>query len=87
MMNYQWYKIFNQGEFDVKGLVSQEITLELEDRGFTTFLITKGNTYGITVDDIFIPLRFNGENPYVFQNKAVYVNEDLDVFLGFEVEE
>lgn len=83
---YQWFKIFNTAEFDALGLVSRTLNLNLEGRGELEFLVTKGNLYGITHDGIFLALEQSDENPFEFESRAIYRDENNDVFWGFLVE-
>lgn len=84
---YDWYKIFSLPEFLATGLVSRTYTLVLEDIGEKDILVTQGLYVGVTYDDVFIPLQFAGRNPHIRDGRAVFVDENQDVWLGFEVPE
>lgn len=81
---YKWFKVFNLGEFTDLGLVSQEVTLELDELGLKDFLITQGNLVSITHEGVILPINLNELNPFEFESMAVYLDEDLlDVYIGF----
>ena len=86
-MIFDWYKLFNLVEFNNLGLVSRELTLDLEDLGETSIRITKGNYTSILYDDVFLPINMVDENPFVFEGYAVYLDANNDVFLGIEQDE
>ena len=81
-MIYDWYKIFNLATFEALGLVSQNITVELEGIGQKEILITKGNAVSIIYEGVFLTLSFSSNNPFEFEDHAVYVDESSDVWLG-----
>lgn len=86
-MIYDWFKVANLTEFLAPGLVSQEITLELEGLGVKEILITQGNEIGITYDGVFLMLGFNEESPFAFDGHACYLDEATqDIYLGIENE-
>lgn len=84
-MEFDWYRIFSYDDFTSSGLVQQTIEPLLDERGLVTILITRGNTIGVQIDDVFLPIEFLDNNPYVREGYAVYRDGD-DVWLGFEVE-
>lgn len=84
-MIYDWYNIFNLAEFNDLGLVSRELSLELEGVGSKTLRITKGNYTSILYNDVFLPIEMIDKNPFEFDGHAVYVDENDDVFLGIAV--
>lgn len=81
-MIYDWYLIFNTDEFDDAGLVSQTVTLVLEGIGQKDFLVTKGELYGITLDNDFLALNQLDANPFEFEGNAIYIDENNDVWWG-----
>lgn len=84
-MIFRWFKIFNTEEFDDTGLVSRTYTLNLEGVGQKDILVTKGEGYGITYEGVFLSLQMNGDNPFIFDGHAIYVDGADDVYLGIEV--
>lgn len=86
-MQYTWFKIFNTTEFAALGLVSKTYTLDLEGVGQKDVFVTKGVNYGITYEDIFLPLELNAKNPFAFEGHAIYVDADDNVYLGIAVDE
>lgn len=86
-MAHNWYKIFNEDDFNATGLVSRTYTLDLVNIGIKDILVTKGISLGITYEGIFLPLELNDENPFYFESHAIYKNSDNDIFLGIEIDE
>lgn len=85
-MTFNWYKIFNLNDFEALDLVSKTYTLDLENLGVKDFLVTKGNSIGITYEGVFLQLELNDENPFAFDGNAIYIDANDDVFWGIEVE-
>ena len=85
-MIYNWYFIINQAEFIASGLVSKEVETLLTGIGLKTFLVTKGNYVSITVDDVMlsIGIGIQNTNPFVFEDVAILLNEDGDIFYGVQ---
>jgi len=87
-MTYTWYEIFNLTTFEALGLVSKKYTFELVGLGVKTVLVTKGDRVSMLYDDeFFLPIQLNDKNPFEFEDHAVYINADNDVFLGIAVPE
>lgn len=86
-MNYDWYKVFNKTEFEALGLVSKNYQLDLEGQGIKNVLVTKSLTLGVLFDDVYLSLELNDKNPMEFEDKAVYIDENDDVWIGYAVEE
>lgn len=86
-MTYTWFPIFNLEEFLALGLVSKTYTLTLEGIGQKDILVTHGELVGITYDGHFLTLSLNDKNPFEFEDHAVYVDEDDQVWLGIAVDE
>ena len=84
-MIYDWFKLFDYEEFNDTGLVSRELTLELEGLGSKTIRITKGNYTSILYDGVFLPVNMVDKNPFEFENYAVYLKDDGFVYLGIAV--
>jgi len=87
MIEYNWFKIFNKTEFLALGLISKTYTFLLEGIGEKDILVTNGVGVGITYEGIFLPLKLNAINPFEFEDHAVYINADDDVFLGIAIDE
>lgn len=85
-MVYTWFKIFNITEFDALDLVSKTYTFILEGIGQKDVLVTKGITYGITYEGVFLSLNMIDRNPFEFEGYAIYVDADDNVYLGIEVQ-
>lgn len=86
-MIYNWFKIFNTTEFDALDLVSKTYTFVLEGIGQKDVLVTKGVTYGMTYEGVFLSLNMIDRNPFEFDGHAIYVDADDNVYLGIEVPE
>jgi len=84
-MQYRWFKIFNRTEFEALGLASKTYTLNLEGFGQKEILVTKGVAVGMLYDDVFLSLELNDLNPFEMDDRAIYVDEDDDVYLGVAV--
>lgn len=82
---YDWYKIFNLTEFLATGLVSKEYEYFLEGIGLKTALVTQGNYTSISIDDTFLSLNMNDKTPFKFNNRAIYKDENNDVYYGVPV--
>lgn len=85
MKTYNWYKIFNLGEFEEDDFVSDQFDVTLEAIGTKTILVSKGFHVCVLYDGVLFPLKFNDENPYVRDTQAVYVDAAQDVWIGIEV--
>ena len=86
-MNYDWYKIFNLTEFQARALTSVEYEVILEDLGLKTILVTKGVKTSVYFDDVFLTVQLNEDNPFEFEDRAVYLDANNDVWVGVKVED
>ena len=86
-MNYNWYFIFNTDEFTALGLVSKTYELTLSGIGRKNILVTKGELFGITYEGVFLALNLNQKNPFEFEDMAIHVHDNSNVFLGFAIED
>jgi hypothetical protein len=88
-MIFDWFNLISLAQFLDSGLVSQTLTPILAEYGQKTILITRGNETGITYEDLFLAVNFNGENPWVLKgdsgHRAIYLDTDQNVWLGIEV--
>lgn len=85
-MSYSWYNIFNLDEFEALDLVSKEYELILEDNGLKTIMVTNGNGVSVLIDDVFLTINLNSRNPFAFEDRAVYLDADNDVWVGIAIE-
>ena len=85
-MIYTWFKIFNITEFDALNLISKTYTFILDGVGQKDILVTKGVTYGMTYEGVFLSLNMIDRNPFEFEGYAIYVDADQNVYLGIEVQ-
>jgi hypothetical protein len=84
---YTWYYIFTSTDFLALDLVSKTYTLILDGRGTFDILVTNGQSIGITFEGVFLSLNLNDKNPFEFENYAIYIDDDDQVWLGFAVED
>lgn len=85
-MIFDFYKVINKAEFEATGLISRELTLVLEGVGAKTVLVTNGNLFSITVDEVMLSLGLT-ENPFIFEDRCVYLDEFNDVWYGIRTDE
>lgn len=81
-MIYNWFKIFNLTEFEALGLVQKTYTVELEDIGEKDILVTKGNLVSILYEGTFLSIGVTADNPFEFEDLAIYLDVNNDVWLG-----
>lgn len=83
-MIFDWYKIFNLSAFLQANLVSRTYTLDLEDRGLQSFLVTNGNVVSVTFDGVILSIGMADANPFIFDNRAIFLDSDTqDVYVGY----
>jgi hypothetical protein len=88
-MNYDWYNIYNMTEFLATGLVSRTVTVIFDGLGLKEILLTKGYDDGVSVlfDDVFLKINLNDKNPFEFEDRAVYLDSNNDIWVGIAVDE
>lgn len=86
-MTFDWYKIANLVEFQESGLVSKSVNVTLQGVGAKAFLLTKGNMVSLTVDGVMLSLDVMDENPFVFQERALYLDANDDLWYGILIDE
>ena len=80
---FNWYRLFNKTDFETNVVgPSKEASVFLTGIGLKKVLITGGIGVGVTIDDVFIPLQLNGKNPTRYGIRAVFVDQNEDVFWG-----
>lgn len=84
-MNYTWFLIFNLADFLTTDLGSKTYTLNLDGVGEKDILVTSGNLVSITYEGIVLSINLNTKNPFEFEDHAVYVDNNDDVYLGIAV--
>lgn len=84
-MDYTWFLIFNLAEFIATDLGSKTYTLNLDGVGEKDILVTSGNLVSITYEGIVLSINLNTKNPFEFEDHAVYVDDNDDVYLGIAV--
>lgn len=83
-MIWDWYRLFNRADFLATGLPSYEVQVELVGIGIRNILITQGIATSITVDDTMLTIDLNDRNPFRYGSRAVFIDENDDVWLGVE---
>lgn len=81
-MQFKWFKIINKTEFEATGLVSRELDLIFDGIGAKTVLVTIGNYFSITIDDVMLSIGMKEENPFIFEERAIYIDANQDVYWG-----
>lgn len=81
------YKIFNLLDQEAKGLPSQTHDIFLTGIGRRSIEYFKGFGPVIVYEGSFLPINFEGLNPYRQDGKGVYVDENYDVHLELFIEE
>lgn len=81
---FDWYRIINKTEFEATGLVSRDLSIILEGVGAKACLVTVGNLFSITIDDVMLSIGVNEDNPFVFSDRAVYIDSNNDVWYGIK---
>lgn len=85
-MNYDWYQVTNLDDFIASGLISQEFELVFPT-GLKTLLLTAGNLYSLTFDDVFLSIGMSEKNPFEFDGHAVFYDDDGLLWLGIAHED
>lgn len=83
---YNWFNIFNKTDFEALGLPSREYTFNLQGIGLKTILATKGEGVSVLVDGVFLKINLNDRNPFKMDSRAVYLDADNNVWVGFLIE-
>jgi hypothetical protein len=86
-VNYNWFKIFNKTEFEELDLTSKTYTQVLTGVGERDILVTQGIGLGVLFDDVFLPVQLNDKNPFEFEDRAVYIDDNDDVWVGIAIED
>jgi len=81
-MIFDWYKIFNIDVFDALDLYSEEFQVILQGYAFKTIMVYKGIGYSVLIDGVFLRVDLNAKNPFIFEERAIFVDENDDVFYG-----
>ncbi len=84
-MIFDWYKIFSLTDFLNEDITSCEMIVLLESIGRTTVLISRGNVVSLSYNNVYLPINFLDNNPYIDSGLASYVDVDNNVWLGIEV--
>ena len=79
---FKWYRLFNLDQFNALDVVSAEFSVLLEGVGVKTVLVTKGNFVSCTVDDTFLSIGLNSQNPVRYGERAIFQDANSDVWLG-----
>ena len=85
-MFYNYYYVFNTGEFEAQDLTSKTYNIDIVGIGTKSFLVTKGVAIGVTYEGIFLEINFLDKNPFQFENNAIYIDENNNVSWGIAIE-
>lgn len=93
-MIFDWFRIFHYQDFVDLDVPQAIFEFTLEGYGEKTFFATNGNDVGVLVDDVFLVLNLNGEDPFIFsgmveepiRHYAIQLHQGY-VHIGFEVVE
>jgi hypothetical protein len=85
-MTYDVYKLINLDAFNALGLVSRKLTVLMTGKGLKDILITKGNMVSVYFDGVFLSLNLNDKNPFEFEDMAVFLDPNNDIWLGLKSE-
>ncbi len=86
-MTYDVFKIINLDEFNATGLVSRKVEGLFGELGLKEVLVTKGNMVSMLYEGIFLSLNLNDKNPFEFEDHAIFVDPDNDLWLGIKSED
>lgn len=82
-MIFDWFKIINLDDFQDTGLPSQQVTAVFGSKlGLQTAIVTQGNTVSVLFDGIYLSLNLNSKNPFVFENHAIFLDANGDIWCG-----
>lgn len=80
---FDWFRLFNMEEFTDSDLPSYEFQAICGDYGLKDFIATKGNKTGVLIDDVFLCVDMNDKNPTRFGERALFLDENDDIWIGF----
>jgi hypothetical protein len=81
-IKYNWIQVFNIDEFDATELSSKSYEVTIAGIGLKSILVTKQFGYSVIYEDTQLVVNFGGENPFVFNGYALYLDEKNNVHLG-----
>jgi hypothetical protein len=86
-MTYNWYEVISIDDLNAEGTESVELEFYTYELGIVTILVTKGNYTSILYDGVFLSLDMNGKNPFIFENKGIFLGSDNIIYFGIKVED
>jgi hypothetical protein len=78
--------VINETEFLAMGIPSYKVVAILEDIGESEILVTRGIKTSVTFDGVMLSVGLNDRNPFEFEGYACYIDSNLEIWLGIEVE-
>lgn len=87
MTKWYRYNIFNLLDSEAKELSSVNYEVYLNEIGLKTVTHYRGFNSVILYEDQFLPINFEGQNPYRKDGFGVYIDENYDVHLEVAFEE
>lgn len=52
-----------------------------------TAMITMGDSLSVLFDDVFLKPDLNDKNPFEFEDRAAFVDENQDIWVGVKLED
>ena len=87
LTDYDWYLIINRQDFidmDIPIYTFQKI---LEGPGLKEISVVRGNKISIIYETILLTSFMNDNNPFYFEDHAIFVDVEEDIYLGILIEE
>lgn len=82
---FNWFKITNLDDLVAAGIPSREFEMILGQYGLKTIVVFVGETFDVLVDDVFLMGGLNSKNPYELENRAVFIDDDQNLWVGFKL--
>lgn len=79
---FTWYCLFNNDEFLATGYISFMSSFLINGFQEKTFLICRGVTTSVLYEDHYLVVGLNGRNPFRFNDHAIFLDDNNDVWLG-----
>lgn len=84
-MSVNWYNVGNKTEFLEKGIPQEVKTLNLEDLGKLEVVFISGFNFSVIANGEMLTPHLNGRNPFYKTQTSCYIDENNDVWVGYEV--
>lgn len=81
---WKWYNIFNLAEIDCLEVPDYYLTVDMEDLGLQTIVISKGFGYSVLFLGYWITPGVNNRNGYIVENKvSAYIDKQRNLWVAF----